>query len=56
LAADPDLAKGSETSSCYPQAEVDAVMLRHNVKDDLTTITNSYTKIDLGSAYSEELP
>lgn len=58
LAADPSLTKGSETSSCYPQAEVDAVMLKHNVKDDATTVTNSYTKIDIpaGTAYSDDLP
>lgn len=58
LAADPDLTKGSETSSCYPQAEVDGVMLKHNVKDAGTTVTNSYTKIDIpaGTAYSDELP
>jgi hypothetical protein len=57
--ADPDLVKGSETFHCHTQgADVDAVMLQHNIKDSETTVTSSYTKLDIpaGSAYSDELP
>ena len=56
LAADPDLVKGKETWTCYPQAEVEAIMLKSNVKDELTTVTNTYRKSDLGPAYSDRIP
>lgn len=54
LAADPDLVKGKETWTCYPQAEVSALMLKSAVKDELTTVTSTYRKIDLGPAYNEQ--
>ena len=56
---DPDLFKGGESFSCYTQgAEVDAVMLQHNIKDSETTVTSSYTKKDIpaGFAYSDSMP
>ena len=38
-------------------SEVDAIMRKHNVKDEVTTVTSSYRKFDIpaGSAYSDEL-
>ena len=56
---DPDLVQGKETYSCYTQGkEVNDVMLLSNVKDETTTVTSEYTKLDIpaGFAYSDALP
>jgi len=58
LKLDPDLTKGNESWTCYNQADVEAVLLTHNIKDPSTTVTNSYTVSDIpaGTAYNDPLP